>query len=140
VFCGVANLNDPHPTGAIMGIIRLNLLAAVLLAGAMSSSASAQSAFDGAWSVLVITQSGSCDRAYRYDVQVSRGTLRYRGEAGINLSGHVNSAGQVRVSIGRGNQSANGTGRLSRNSGSGTWRGRSSQQSCSGRWEAERRG
>ena len=110
-----------------------------MLAGAMSSGAEARTAYDGSWSVLVITQSGICDRAYRYSIRVNNGVLRYSGDAAINLSGQISSNGRVHVTIGRGKQGAVGSGRLSRNRGVGSWRGRSGQQQCRGRWEAERR-
>ncbi len=31
--------------------------------------------FDGTWSVLVITDQGTCDRAYRYPVRISHGKV-----------------------------------------------------------------
>jgi hypothetical protein len=105
----------------------------------LTGSLHARTPFDGSWSVLVITESGNCDRAYRYAVNIQNGVLRYSGDAGINLSGRVDAGGRLQVTVGRGSQSASGTGRLSASSGSGTWRGRSSQQQCGGRWEAERR-
>ena len=48
--------------------------------------------------------------------------------------------GAVRVSVSAGGQSANGSGRLSRNSGGGVWRGQGNSGGCSGTWAAERRG
>jgi len=117
-------------------------LAALALAGALLSlpGASARTAtFDGNWSVLVITESGTCDAAYRYGVSVENGAVRYRGESGIDVQGSVDDRGRVRVRIGRGEQSAEGVGQLSAASGSGTWSGRSSANRCAGRWEAERR-
>ena len=95
--------------------------------------------FDGNWSVVIITEGGSCDAAYRYAVSVDNGTVHYRGEAGINVSGSVDDAGRVRVTIGRGSQRAEGSGRLTAASGTGTWSGSSSTDRCHGRWEAERR-
>ena len=101
--------------------------------------ASAQTRFDGNWSVLVITESGTCDAAYRYGVIVEDGNVHYRGESGIDVSGTVDPNGRVRVAIGRGDQSAQGTGRLTADGGSGTWSGRSASDRCAGRWQAERR-
>jgi hypothetical protein len=114
------------------------LLALALLSGTPAGARAA--AVDGVWSVLVITDKGTCDRAYRYSVEVRDGRVRFRGTESVNLSGSVDRSGRVQVSISRGGQSARGTGRLSDDSGSGTWTGRSPQQACSGRWEAERRG
>jgi hypothetical protein len=117
-------------------------LAAVALGAALLSSSSSvarTASFDGNWTVLVITETGSCDRAYRYGVNVENGAVHYRGEAGVAVSGRVENDGRVTVSIGRGEQRAQGTGRLSGESGSGTWSGTSSASQCRGRWEAERR-
>jgi len=106
--------------------------------GTSTGSALAAS-FDGLWSVLVVTESGTCDRAYRYPVRVVNGRVIYSGEASVDVSGRVDPGGRVRVSIGRGDQSAIGSGRLGHDSGSGTWRGRSPSAACTGSWTAERR-
>jgi len=116
-------------TGMALGVASLFL-----------ASASARTAdFDGNWTVLVITESGTCDAAYRYGVTVQNGNVRYRGESGIDVRGSVDDRGRVRVAIGRGEQHAEGTGQLSQDNGSGTWSGNSSASGCRGRWEAERR-
>lgn len=96
--------------------------------------------FDGTWSVLVVTETGSCDRAYRYSVRIAQGTVSYEGEAGITLTGGVDAGGRVAITLSRGQQGARGSGRLSGDEGSGTWSGQSSTSQCSGYWEAERRG
>jgi hypothetical protein len=93
--------------------------------------------FDGAWSVLIVTQKGTCDRAYRYPVQIQNGTVGYAGSASFTVSGKVGDAGAVTVTVARGSQSATGTGRMSTTDGSGTWTAASGE--CSGTWTAERR-
>jgi hypothetical protein len=113
------------------------LCLAALIGG--SAPARAQAAFDGAWSVLIVTESGACDRAYRYAVKISKGAVSYAGEAGINLSGRVSGNGSVKVTVSGGSQSATGTGRMTGSSGVGKWTGRSGNQQCAGTWEAERR-
>lgn len=95
--------------------------------------------FDGNWSVVVITEAGTCDRAYRYPVRVVNGQIRYEGEAGVAISGRVEPSGRLSATISRGDQSASGTGRLSHTTGTGTWSGKSKSSACRGRWEAERR-
>ena len=97
-------------------------------------------AFDGAWSVLIMTQSGSCDRSYRYGVRISNGDVIYDGGGPVDLRGHVFSNGSVRVRVSAAGQEANGQGRLSRTLGTGTWQGQGSLGSCAGVWQAERRG
>jgi hypothetical protein len=93
--------------------------------------------FDGYWSVLIVTQQGTCDRAYRYPVRISGGSVGYAGEASFNVTGRVGANGAVTVTVSRGNQSASGSGMLSSSDGSGRWRSASGE--CSGVWTAERR-
>jgi hypothetical protein len=97
-------------------------------------------AFDGDWSVVIMTQSGGCDRAYRYGVRISNGDVVYDGGGPVDLQGHVFSNGSVRVRVSGAGQVANGQGRLTRTVGTGTWQGQGSLGSCAGVWQAERRG
>jgi hypothetical protein len=97
-------------------------------------------AFDGDWSVVIMTQSGGCDRAYRYGVRISNGDVLYDGGGPVDLEGHVYSNGVVRVHVSGAGQQADGQGRLSRTIGTGTWAGQGSLGSCAGTWQAERRG
>ena len=94
---------------------------------------------DGDWSALIITEKGTCDQAYRYNVAVTDGRVRYRGDAKVDFRGSVEPNGAVKVNIRLGDQGANGTGRLSATSGTGTWHGEGKGSDCAGRWEAERR-
>ena len=112
-------------------------VAAILLA---APSAQALTPYDGSWSVLIVTQKGDCDRAYRYPVKIANGVVSYGGEAAFNVTGRVAGGGNVRVTVSRGQARADGSGRLSGSSGSGSWSGSSSGTSCSGTWTAERRG
>ena len=93
---------------------------------------------DGSWSVLIVTQRGNCDRAYRYNLAVSNGRITYQGGAPVAVSGSVARSGFVRVSIKGGSGGANGSGHLSSNVGHGTWRGSGSNGTCAGRWEAQK--
>jgi hypothetical protein len=112
----------------------------LLCATSVLSTATARTVYDGQWSVLIVTERGSCDRAYRYGVQIINGNVIYDGGGPISLSGRVLQNGSVQVSVSAGNGQAQGSGRLSTNVGRGSWRGRSSTDACSGYWEAERRG
>ena len=94
---------------------------------------------DGNCSVLIITEKGDCDRAYRYPLAVADGHVRYTGESGANVTGTVSAGGAVKVSIRMGDKGANGTGHLSGTAGAGTWQGSGGGASCAGRWEAEKR-
>lgn len=112
----------------------LSLVAAVALASAAKAGVS----FDGSWKVTIITQSGNCDPAYSYPVKVEGGRVTYSGDGSFEISGQVGDAGAVNVTIARGDQQANGSGKLAGNAGSGQWTGKSSSTSCAGRWEATR--
>jgi hypothetical protein len=117
------------------------IAAATIAAAATLASVPSVSAanFDGTWSVLIATQSGPCDAGYRYGLSIRNGVVFYEGSAPVNIAGRVNNNGGVSVRVWAGSQSANGSGRLSGNSGRGTWRGVNSSGSCSGYWTAERR-
>src|SRR6476660_1857477 len=114
---------------------------ALLAASAIPTSAApitaGKQSLDGTWSVLIVTEQGKCDRAYRYPVRISNGSVGYAGEASFNVSGSVGANGAVIVTVSRGSQSAKGTGRMSETDGSGTWVAGSGD--CSGTWSADRR-
>ncbi len=93
--------------------------------------------FDGAWSVLIVTEKGTCDRAYRYPIKIANGTVDYAGDASFTVTGKVQPTGAVTVTVARGTQSANGTGRLSLSDGTGRWQTAGGE--CSGTWSAEKR-
>jgi hypothetical protein len=125
-----------------MTTIRLTLAAAALLAVSAAPAGSApmtsgKAAFNGGWSVLIVTEKGTCDRAYRYPVKIQNGSVGYAGSASFTVSGKVGDNGAVTVTVARGNQSATGTGTLSGSDGSGRWTAAGGE--CSGTWTAERR-
>jgi len=119
----------------------LLLVFGFVAAGAGPSPAQAKGPFDGAWAVTILTESGSCDPAYRYAVVVADGAITSdaRESSGVvAISGKVDGRGQVRVNLSRGEQSANGSGMLTTIGGTGTWSGKTSSAVCAGRWEARR--
>jgi hypothetical protein len=105
----------------------------------VASPTFARTVFDGDWTVLIVTHGGACDPAYRYGVQITNGTVVNDGSSAAAVQGRVTPAGAVKVTVRLGNQSADGSGRLSSNRGGGVWQGQSMSGSCSGTWEAERR-
>ncbi len=105
----------------------------------IAPQAQARSPYDGTWSVLIVTDSGSCDRAYRYALRIADGRVSY-DDPSFDVSGRVDARGNVSVGVRSGEQYANGYGRLSGDYGDGRWSGRSSTSACSGHWEAQRRG
>jgi hypothetical protein len=92
--------------------------------------------YDGLWSVVIVTEKGTCDRAYRYPIRIANGTLLNAGDNVVNITGKVGTNGTLTVRVSAGSKSATGQGRLSGASGAGSWSG----GECSGVWEAEKRG
>jgi hypothetical protein len=119
-------------------LLRASVLAVTCVIG-LAGTAAASTVFDGSWSVVIYTRSGACDRAYRSGVQIRNGIIS-SDAGGFNMNGSVSAKGAVRANVSAGSQSANGSGRLSRNSGGGVWRGQGNAGQCSGTWTAERLG
>jgi hypothetical protein len=111
---------------------------ALAFAGLLGLAAPATSApsYDGLWSVVIVTEKGTCDRAYRYPIRISNGSLVNAGDSPINITGKVVGNGSVTVTVSHGSKSATGSGRLAGAGGGGSWKG----GDCAGIWEAERRG
>jgi hypothetical protein len=109
----------------------------ISIAPAFAAPVAASKSFDGGWSVLIVTEKGTCDRAYRYPVKIENGTVGYAGTASFNVTGKVGPNGAVIVTVSHGDKSATGTGRMSGTDGAGTWTAASGE--CSGTWTAERR-
>jgi len=120
----------------ISHLVRASTLAFVCVA-ALATESPARTPYDGAWSVLIVTTRGDCDRAYRYGITITNGNILYDGGV-ANLYGRVSGKGAVRVTVISGNARANGTGRLNRNTGNGGWNGTSGQSRCAGYWQASR--
>jgi hypothetical protein len=127
-----------------MGVCALGVIVAATLAASAADARSPSSrqgrvvdetAFDGAWSVLIQANGGQCSGTYRYGVDIVDGTVTYQGTP----YGRVAPNGSVRVRMDVGGQQADGIGRLARGAGSGVWRGVGQTGSCTGRWVAERR-
>ena len=121
-----------RPTLAALALLMIS--AAPALPAPVSAT---KAAFDGGWSVLIVTEKGTCDRAYRYPVKIENGSVGYAGSASFTVAGKVGDNGALTVTVSRGSQSATGTGRISATDGSGTWKAASGE--CSGTWTAERR-
>ena len=123
----------------VVARISPRLITGLAFVAALSIPASARTNYDGNWSVLIMTDKGRCDRAYRYGLSIENGAVLYKGSAAVNVSGRVSGNGHVSVRVSGGSQRASGSGRLSRNYGTGQWSGVSSSGLCSGSWTAERR-
>jgi hypothetical protein len=119
-------------------LARRSALFAVVAASTalVNTNSFAEPAYDGLWSVLVMTQKGDCDPAYRYPIRISNGQLVNAGGNAFTISGAVGLTGSITVTVSAAGKSASGSGRLAGAEGGGSWTG----GSCSGSWTAERRG
>ena len=122
----------------------LSLTIGVLACLAVASGAEADTkrpaspnAYDGRWSVMVITEQGACDRASRLSLGISNGRIEM-ADAMAAAAGTVDKRGRVAVRVMQGADVLAASGSLGAGSGSGKWRAPSKQ--CAGRWVAERRG
>lgn len=117
--------------------IGLLVASATLACGAMLVTApvQAKSSYDGSWSVVIVTEKGECDRAYRYPINIADGRLINAGSAMFDISGKVTGKGAINVRVSYGERSATGFGRMNPRFGTGSWQG----GSCAGTWTAERR-
>jgi hypothetical protein len=101
-----------------------------------TTSTYAVPAYDGLWSVSIVTEKGDCDRGYRYPIRIQNGALANAGSvSAITINGKVQPTGAITVIVSSGSKSATGSGKLSGDLGEGHWSG----GECSGSWTAERR-
>jgi hypothetical protein len=109
-------------------------LPVLLMLSAMTlfaAPAFAQTDYDGAWSVTVVTRTGGCQPTTSYPLVVADGNV----SGAADLSGSVGRNGVVRASL----RGAFASGQLSGNAGSGRWNSASAGMPCSGRWTATKR-
>lgn len=116
-------------------IVRASMLASGIIASTVSIAA-ARSAYDGSWSLSIVTERGACDPSYTFSVQIINGIVSVPGL--VRARGRVSSGGAVSVSVTVGEKHASGSGRLSRTTGRGRWRGYSGSSRCAGSWTAQR--
>jgi hypothetical protein len=111
-------------------------IAALVLSTAGIGAAAARSAYDGSWSLTIVTERGACDSTYYFQVNIDNGIVSHPNL--VRLRGRVAGGGKVRVSVTVGEKHAAGSGRLSGSSGRGRWSGYSGRDRCSGHWTASR--
>lgn len=112
-------------------------ITAILLAATplFQNTASARTAYDGAWSLDFATQRGDCS-TYHFDVNIADGIVSHPNL--VRFTGRVNAAGLVRASVAVQNKFASGSGRLAQTTGRGTWSGQDGSAHCSGVWTAQK--
>jgi hypothetical protein len=113
-----------------------SFLFGVLIAAISATAARANQAYDGSWSLTVITQRGDCDASYEIQLDVRNGVISHPNI--VRLSGKVKANGAVRVSVAVPGKFAAGSGRVNGSSGRGRWSGHSETSKCSGIWTARR--
>ena len=95
-------------------------------------------AYDGLWSVSILTDAGPCDPSARYPARIIGGQVTQAdGDLGYQITGAVVESGAIAVTVSRSGHSATGTGRLRGVGGGGRWA--SDGNECSGTWSAMRR-
>jgi hypothetical protein len=125
--------------GLVLGVA---VAAAILTVTAAPSDAQERHAarshaYDGLWSVSILTQSGPCDASYRYPARIVGGQITHADrDLSYEISGAVAGSGAIAVTVSKGIQSATGYGRLRGARGGGRW---SAGGMCSGVWSATRR-
>ena len=119
--------------------IVLALVVAASIALGTAGPASADTPYDGTWSVRFVTESGSCNSSYDYMVAIQSGSVRPVGGAAAKISGGVAGDGQVALDIRHMLASADASGRLQAKAGSGSGKWKVGALGCTGRWTAQRR-
>ena len=115
------------------GLLRpLTSIAAITLAAALSSSAAAQDAFDGMWSIEIVAETGEC-QTRTVAIEVADGKVMFAG-FGATAEGEVRSNGRVKAALIRGETVVTARGALDEEVGSGRWR----SEDCHGSWTARR--
>jgi len=112
------------------------VLATATVTPSTANAARASGAYNGTWNVVFATTRGNCSSGYSVPFQVT-GT-RVSSAGGGRVSGTVNRAGAVAVSVSVGASKASGGGRLVGTSGAGSWSGIITGDRCSGTWQATR--
>lgn len=111
--------------------VRASVLA--LVAAATSANpATADSAFDGTWSVIAVTRQGGCDPTYNFSIKIAAGVITLPGYAAF--SGHVADGGVVHASVSTSGTHVTASGNLAK--GRGQWNSRSKDGTCAGYWTA----
>ena len=116
-------MKKPPTLTAVLARAVLSLAIGAILVGSAAQSALAKSMYDGRWSVSIVN--GAIERSAE-------------GDCSFAISGKVTGSGTVHVVVARGQQRAEGSGRLSPIDGRGKWI--SGRGECSGYWTADRRG
>jgi hypothetical protein len=112
------------------------LVAAVAgVVGTGAAYAIPNAAFDGSWSVQVISRQGRCD-SYKWNVDVSGGRIAHVQDDIVQATGGIDRHGRVSITLTHGSDAMMATGEMRGKAGAGSWT--SESLNCSGEWRAER--
>jgi hypothetical protein len=123
----------PHIFAA--ALCAVSILPAATTANAQHKLASVEN-HDGVYAVDIITEVGSCDKAYHWTFSVAGGRISSSSDAMMQASGQIDLRGIVSVAFRRDNNVAHVAGKVIGASGSGTWSSPTLQ--CGGSWRAAR--
>ena len=98
----------------------------------IAAPAVARSAYDGPWSVVIMTSGGGCPSGLRYGVQIINGAVSNPASGEAQVQGRVSRKGAVTVNVQSGGQWARGSGHLDLARGGGLWRGQGTAGYCQG--------
>jgi hypothetical protein len=110
--------------------------AGFVLAGSASAGPASTKPYDGTWTVLISTQTGSCDPSYTYAVAIEDGRVQQASNSSATISGQISPDGTIGLGLRSGPATADASGRLKSNKGSGTWT--LPMLGCSGSWTARK--
>jgi hypothetical protein len=103
---------------------------ALLGAASVASTGLAATAFDGAWSVRIVSDPG-CDNQYAVSIRIEDGSIKYENLILQAIgSGSVSNRGHLTAQIGE----AKVAGNLAKLSGGGKWH----SPKCTGTWTASK--
>ncbi len=103
---------------------------------APTSAAHARSAYDGAWDLVFVTQSGACDPTYNFTINVSDGVVSHPNL--VDFQGYIAKL-WLRSCIGDGSRQIRFRhGRVFRNLGSREMERRAGSARCTGYWTSQR--
>ena len=134
----MTTLRAAMTTIAVAGLLMANA-ATPSHADAQRHAPARSRAYDGLWSVSILTDYGPCDASYRYPARIVGGQIvpADNNNLGYQISGVVVASGAIAVTVSNGAASATGYGQLRGAIGGGRWQADNNQ--CYGTWSAMRR-
>ena len=87
----------PFKTSILSGALFTFVAASATVA---TTSSYAVPAYDGLWSVSIVTEKGDCDRGYRYPIRIQNGALANAGSVtAVTINGKVQPTGAITVTV-----------------------------------------